>query len=48
MKFKGDGSFSILSVLFRFWLFRLHLSQNKFKLKPGAQGKLCLECHDDL
>jgi len=20
--------------------------QNKFKLKPGAQGKLCLECHD--
>jgi predicted CXXCH cytochrome family protein len=21
-------------------------SQNKFKLKPGAQGKLCLECHD--
>ncbi len=21
-------------------------SQNKFKLKPGASGKLCLECHD--
>jgi predicted CXXCH cytochrome family protein len=24
----------------------LAYSQNKFKLKPGAQGKLCLECHD--
>ena len=24
----------------------LAYSQDKFKLKPGAQGKLCLECHD--
>jgi len=23
-----------------------YAQQNKFKLKPGAQGKLCLECHD--
>jgi DmsE family decaheme c-type cytochrome len=25
----------------------LAYGQNKFKLKPGAQGKLCLECHDN-
>ena len=23
-----------------------YAQQNKFKLKPGASGKLCLECHD--
>ena len=32
----------IASLLF----ISLAYSQNKFKLKPGAQGKLCLECHD--
>jgi DmsE family decaheme c-type cytochrome len=24
-----------------------HAQQNPFKLKPGASGKLCLECHDN-
>lgn len=27
-------------------VFSIGYAQNKFKLKPGAQGKLCLECHD--
>ena len=24
-----------------------HAQENKFKLKPGAQGKICLTCHVD-
>ena len=27
-------------------VFSISYAQDKFKLKPGAQGKLCLECHD--
>ena len=27
--------------------FTVAFGQNKFKLKPGAEGKLCLNCHDN-
>jgi predicted CXXCH cytochrome family protein len=35
--FLAIASFSVVALAY---------PQNKFKLKPGAQGKLCLECHD--
>jgi predicted CXXCH cytochrome family protein len=36
--FLAIGSLLVVSVAF---------SQNKFKLKPDAKGKLCLSCHDN-
>jgi len=36
----------LLAMIIFVLVFSLAYGQNKFKLKLGAQGKLCLECHD--
>ncbi len=34
-------------VIFSLLILSAAYAQNKFKLKPGAEGKLCLNCHPD-
>ena len=45
MKLRGGFLFLFLAIV-SLLVVSVAFSQNKFKLKPGAQGKLCLECHD--
>lgn len=39
--------FLLLSVVISFFACSSAYAQNKFKLKQGATGKLCLNCHSD-
>lgn len=39
--------FFLLLLIISFLIFSLAYGQNKFKLKSGASGKLCLDCHDN-
>ena len=46
MKVKLKRPLIILGMISLLCVSVAYGQQNKFKLKPGAQGKLCLECHD--
>jgi predicted CXXCH cytochrome family protein len=39
--------FLFFTVAVFFAVSAVHAQENKFKLKPGAQGKICLTCHVD-
>ena len=45
LRLKWSSPFIVLILIMIFSIG--YAQQNKFKLKPGAQGKLCLECHDN-
>ncbi len=47
MKLKIKSLFLLLAITSILIVTLAYAQQNKFKLKPGAQGKLCLECHDN-